>query len=151
MPNVAGTIYRKGVQRCLDVPKSVFATASADPRPPVVVTIGDRMFESTLLPKDARNFQLVVPMAILRKLGRDAGDVLKIGLRHDKKREAPAVPSELLAALRLQPLARKVFEAQTIAMKRQIVRFIDSARAKSTRFTRAETLVLRLLSWKSRG
>jgi bifunctional DNA-binding transcriptional regulator/antitoxin component of YhaV-PrlF toxin-antitoxin module len=151
MPKVAGTIYRKGIQRCLDVPKSVFTTSSAEPRPPVVVTIGGQMFESTLLPRDARNFQLVIPMAILRKLGRDAGDVLKIGLRHDKKREAPAVPSELLAALRLQPLARKVFEAQTVAMKRQIARFIDSGRAESTRLARAETLVLRLLSWKSRG
>ncbi len=152
MPKIAGIIYRKGVQRCVDVPKAALPRALRNAtRPPVIVTLGGLVFESTLLPRDAQHFQLVVPMAVLRKLRRDRDDTIEFALRADAQREAPAVPDELVTALRVNPRARRVFEAQTIAMRRQMVRFIDSARAESTRLARAEKLVSMLLSWKTKG
>ena len=152
MPKIAGVIYGKGVQRCVDVPKTELPkTLRNATRPPVVVTLGGLVFESTLLPRDAQHFQLVVPMAVLRKLRCDRHDTIEFALRPDSRREAPAVPVELVAALRVNPRARRVFEAQTIAMRRQMVRFIDSARAESTRLTRTEKLVTMLLGWKTKG
>ncbi len=152
MPKVAAVIYRKGVQRCVDVPKAALPkTLRNTTRPAVIVTLGGLLFESTLLPRDAKHFQLVVPMAILRKLRRDRDDTIEFSLKLDGGREAPAVPDELVAALRANPRASRVFEAQTIAMRRQMVRFIDSARAEATRMARTEKLVSMLLGWKTKA
>ena len=149
MPTTRGTIYRKGIQRCLDVPRAVFSPPLAELRPPVIVTAESLIFESTLLPRNARSYQLVVPMAILRKLGRDAGDFLEVDVRPDPKRDAPPVPIELSDALRARVGARKIFEHQTISIQRQIVRYIDSARSEATRISRAEAMIERILDTRA--
>jgi bifunctional DNA-binding transcriptional regulator/antitoxin component of YhaV-PrlF toxin-antitoxin module len=145
MAKVNGKIYRKGIQRCLDVPKPVLPKSVRDSRPAVVVRAGALTFESTLLPRDARCFQLVVPMAVLRSLGRDDGDRLEISIHLDPHRDAPPVPVELSNAMRLHPRAPAVFAGLTVAKQREIVRYIDSARSDRTRVARAEDVVTRFL------
>ena len=151
MPKITGTIYRKTIQRCVDVPKDALPRSlQCETRPPVIVTIDGRMFESTLLPRDSAHFQLVVPMAILRELRRDTGDSIAFLVKHDPTRQAPEVPDELFAVLRGNPRARQVFAGLSISLQRQIVRFIDSARSESTRLNRAERMTARLLSWETK-
>lgn len=141
MAKISATIYRKGIQRCVDVPKTALSRARRRVvRPAVVVSVAGRMFESTLLPLDLDHFQLVMPMAILRALGRDHGDRIEIQVKPDPARTAPPLPEELDAVLRSSPPARRAFQRLTIARQREIVRFIDSARSESARRARAERI-----------
>jgi uncharacterized protein YdeI (YjbR/CyaY-like superfamily) len=67
------------------------------------------------------------------------------------KREAPAVPDDLAAALRAQPGARKRFDAFTPSQQHEYVDWIVEARREATRASRIAQAVEWITEGKTRN
>ena len=63
------------------------------------------------------------------------------------KREAPAMPDDLAAALRARPGARKAFDAFTLSQQREYVEWIVEARRAATR----ESRIAQAVEWIAEG
>src|SRR5208282_4211148 len=92
-----------------------------------------------------------VPAEVSREIAAgevhvDAGAVVEVALERDEEPREPAVPPALAMALRLAPRAQAEFRGMTTALRRQIVRFIMSAKQEATRDRRARMAVRLLMA-----
>jgi hypothetical protein len=146
----AARIHKIWIMRCVDLPRGIskaLRTAPvADPSHiPVHGWIEGLPFTSTLTPAGGGRYRLHVHSRIWRKLRIDAGDTVEVSLLVDTQRREPMLPPDLAAALTATPRAFAAFNAQTLAFRRQLVTYVDSARQSRTRDKRIQLLVRRIL------
>lgn len=144
MIEITGRIFQRQILRCMRVPKSALGVKPAPVRMPVIVRIGRDRFESTLLPLNARSFLLVVPLAYLRERGLDAGDALTIGLAIDANRGAPELPADVERYFCATAGALDDYRAVTVALQREIVRYIEAAKTEAARARRIAEVAERI-------
>jgi hypothetical protein len=129
--------------RCLDVPRDVSDRLCGGKRIRVTADVLGIGFESTLVPRAGGGHRLFVPSQVWRALGLDTGDIVPVTLV--KAATAPAVaPEDLARALRKTPHLAAEYARLTPADRRQIVKWLDAARASSTRRRRVEEISRRL-------
>jgi hypothetical protein len=134
-------IYKIGILRCVSVPEKVCAQFASARAVPVVVTVAGRTRRTTLLPAGGGNYRLFLDGAMRKATGADAGDSVRITLRWDRgSRELP-VPRDLARALARVPTAQREFRTITTALRREIIRYIEKAKAPATRTRRIEHAV----------
>jgi uncharacterized protein YdeI (YjbR/CyaY-like superfamily) len=81
--------------------------------------------------------------------GADTGDPVGVSLRLDRgSREIP-VPGDFAAALSLAPAAHDYFEGKSTALRREVLRYIEQAKAPATRARRIVNCI-RVLSARAR-
>ena len=142
-------IYKVGILRCVSVPEDVCAQLAPGRAVPVVITVAGRTSRTTLLPAARGGFRLYLDGAMRKAAGADAGDPVGIGLRLDRaSRELPA-PGDLAGALVRVPALQREYHAVTTAMRREIVRYIEKAKAPATRARRID-LCLRMLTERAK-
>ena len=92
---------------------------------------------------------------IRKKLGVDAGDIVGIVLRRDKKPDEIDVPADVAAALRKIRGAQAAFKMITPALRREFLRWVLNAKRPETRAKRIERaipiLIARARARKRRG
>jgi Bacteriocin-protection, YdeI or OmpD-Associated/Domain of unknown function (DUF1905) len=146
------SIYRIWMLRYVNVPKEVIAALADDVRTkdrrkyiPVVARVNGCCVRTTLLPAGGGSHRLQFN-AQLRKASRaDVGDVVRVEISIDRgPRELP-VPADLRDGLKRHPKAWKAFEGAPPGLRRQIVKWMDSAKGQSTRMRRIEILIDRML------
>jgi len=125
-------IYKIGILRCVSVPEDVAAHFAPGRAVPVVITVAGRTARTTLLPAGGGGFRLYLDGAMRKAAGADSGDPVGIALRPDRaSREMPA-PRDLARALARVPAAQREYHAATAAMRREILRYIEKAKARAT-------------------
>jgi hypothetical protein len=134
----AARIQKIWIMRCINVPRDVSrafeAAVGRDAKHiPVRGTIEGLPVESTLVPRGGSCYRLHVHSSIWRKLRIDAGAIVEVTLAIDAEPRDPRLPPDLAAGLALEPRALAAFNAETPAMRRQLVRFMDSAKHERTR------------------
>lgn len=135
-------VYLVGVQRCVRVSAQVGTALGGGPRPAVVVTPAGQRFASTLLPAGGGDYRVVIPAKLLKTMGAEPGDVLELSLEPDPCRAAPTVPADVRAALEAaMPDGLDLLTSQTVSKQRQLLLYIDEARAPATRTRRIERLI----------
>lgn len=153
------TIYRIWMLRYVDVPDSAVASlypaerghrkSKAGKRPnkyiPVIARVNGQAARTTLVPAGAGHYRMQFN-AVLRKAARaDVGEVVRIELSLDRDSREHAVPADLRAALNRHPKAKRAFEEMPPGLRRQLLKWMDSAKGEATRMRRIEILIDRMV------
>ena len=142
-------IYKVGILRCVSVPENVCGQLAPGRAVPVVITVAGRTARTTLLPAARGGFRLYLDGAMRKAAGADAGDPVGIALRLDRAPRDMPVPRDLASALARVPALQREYHAVTTAMRREIVRYIEKAKAPATR-ARRMALCLRMLTERAK-
>jgi hypothetical protein len=141
----AAKIYKLGIIRVVDVPLEVSRSLDAGRgHIPVQGTVERVPLRTTLVPAGNGRHRLAIHGDIYRKLRIDAGAVVEISIEPDEESREPVLPPSLVAALKFSPAATAEFRAMTTALRRQIVRYLTSARSIETVERRIAKFVARL-------
>jgi len=141
----AAKIYKVWLIRFVDVPREISrALGPAKERIPVCGTVEGLPLRTTLVPSGNGCHRLAVHGDIYRKLRIDAGAVVEISLELDQDSREPVLPPSLIAALKFSKVAAREFRAMTTALRRQIVRYLTSAKSEATVERRVAKFVARL-------
>ena len=63
----------------------------------------------------------------------DEGASIQVGLLPDPNRQSPALMPDFAQALKGLAAGVQVFQSQSVAMQRQVLRYVDSAKTQATR------------------
>jgi hypothetical protein len=146
-------IYRIWQLRYVDVPSDVVRELAkefkARTKPakyiPVVAQVNGRAVRTTLLPSGGGRYRMQFN-ADLRKAARaDTGELVSVELSPDRQSREIPVPADLSAALRQHPTARRAFENAPPGYRRQILKWMDSAKSDSARARRIGIVMDRML------
>ena len=141
----AAKIYKVWLIRFVDVPKEISrAFGGAKQRIPVCGTVEGLPLRTTLVPSGNSRHRLAIHGDIYRKLRIDAGAVVEISLELDEESREPVLPPTLIAALKFSKVAAAEFRAMTTALRRQIVRYLTSAKSEATVERRVAKFIVRL-------
>jgi hypothetical protein len=146
----AAKIQKIWIMRCVDIPrdvsKAIRNSAEGDPlHVPVHGWIEGLPFKSTLVPRGAGSYRLHVHSRIWRKLRIDAGAAVEVTLLVDTEPREAVLPPDFAAGLADTPRALAVFNGLTVALRRQIVLYVDNAKQARTREKRIRLIVQRML------
>jgi hypothetical protein len=142
------------------VPKEV-AARFATKRPAVLARVEGVEYHSRLAVYGGKSY-LGLRKDLLRRIGRQAGDVVDISLEEDEtpapdrsegsegseptEPPEPPEPPELLAALAENPAARAAYEALPPSHRREYARWIGETTQAATRAERVSKMLRRLSS-----
>ena len=152
----AAKIQKIWIMRCVDIPRDVSkeirgAGGGDDPlHIPVHGWIEGLPFKSTLVPRGGGAYRLHVHSRIWRKLRIDAGAAVEVMLLVDNEPREAVLPPDLGAGLADTPRALATFNTLTVALRRQIIQYIDDAKRARTREKRIQLIVQRMLQRAAR-
>jgi hypothetical protein len=132
----AATLYKLGINRCVDVPEEISNALGGKGYIPVFASVQGLIARTTLIPAGNGQHRLFVDGKVRKKLGIDTGNLVRIVLRRDKKPAEIAVPAEVAAALRKIPKAQQAFQTITPALRREFLRWVLNAKRPETRAKR---------------
>ncbi len=137
-------IYKIGIIRCVDVPRSVSGQWKGHRHVPVQGWIEGAAMRGILVPRGRGAFRLHVHSRIWKKLGVDAGADIEVALRFDAESREPIIPEDLAAALANAPPALRVFRSLTTNLRAAVVQWVSAAKRASTREKRLALCVRRM-------
>jgi Bacteriocin-protection, YdeI or OmpD-Associated/Domain of unknown function (DUF1905) len=144
-------IQKIWIMRCVDIPRDVSkslpgSVAEGDPlHIPVRGWIEGLPFKSTLVPRGRGAYRLHVHSRIWRKLRIDVGAAVEVTLQVDVEPREAVLPPDLAAGLADTPGALATFNTLTVALRRQIVQYVEAAKQVRTREKRVYIVVQRML------
>jgi hypothetical protein len=143
-------IQKIWIMRCVDIPrdisKAIRNSAEGDLlHIPVHGWIEGLPFQSTLVPRGGGSYRLHVHSRIWRKLRVDAGAAIEVTLLLDTEPREAVLSPDLAAGLADTPRALAIFNTLTVALRRQIVRYVEAAKQVRTREKRVRLIVQRML------
>ncbi len=139
----AGSIYKVGVIRYVDVPREVSKKFGSTAHVPVTGTVEGVPVRTTLVSRGKGGYRMAIHGTIRKKLRVDAGAVVEIAIELDEESREPELPPALVLALRNAPKAQKRFRAVTTALRRQIVRYLVAVKSQATLERRVTRFVAR--------
>jgi hypothetical protein len=138
-------IYKVGIIRYVDVPARVSQALDAkEAHVAVRGAVNGVTLVTTMVSRGNECYRVAIHGDIRNKLRMDAGAVVEITLQRDEKSREPVLPPALVVALRLAPKAQAAFRGMTVALRRQIVRYIVAGKQQATLERRVNGIVRRL-------
>lgn len=140
----SGRIYKVGIIRFVDVPADISKKLESGSPVPVSGTVDGVPLRSTLVPRGRGCYRLAIHGDIRKKLRVDAGAVIEAAISKDEEPREPELPHALVLALRNAPKAQEKFRGMTMALRRQVVRYLTSVKSQATLERRVQKFVARL-------
>ncbi len=109
-----------------------------------LLRFNDDLDRVTLLPGKRGHYKLAFKAELLRGAGAAAGDTVDFTLEPDTASREPEPPAELARAFRNRPELRERWLAHSVAIRRQIVRYILDAKTAETQAKRCWIFIERL-------
>jgi Bacteriocin-protection, YdeI or OmpD-Associated/Domain of unknown function (DUF1905) len=136
-------IYRVGILRCVSVPEEICSRLGRGRTRalPVVATVAGQTTRTSLLPAAGGSYRLFLDRAMRRAAGADTGEPVGVTLKLDRASREMFVPEDFAAALARAPEARGYFTGGTVALRREVLRYIEQAKAAATRARRIRNCV----------
>lgn len=125
-------ICRQGILRVVDLPDAVAREFEGWTNPPVVVTLGGRSRATMLVPAGDGGFRLFLHDELRRAAGVDTGDTVEIEVRLDPNPEWP-MPDDVVEAAAGIDRGLEALELLPPGLRREIIRFVESAKSPETR------------------
>lgn len=129
----------------IPVPESVVEALDRGKRIPVVVTIGDYSYRSSIVFYTGR-FLIALSAENREGAGVAAGDTVEVDVEVDEQPREVEVPADLAAALAGDADAAAAFAALSYSNKRRIVLSVEGAKAEATRQRRIEKALAELVA-----
>ena len=124
------------------IPAGVSDQADLKAKMRVKATIDGVPLRSSLMAGD--ELFIVVAKELRDKIGKQAGDVVKMTLGPDTSSSTVNVPADLEKALSTNEKAKASFEAMALSHKKAYVQWIAQAKTKETRSSRVWKAVTRM-------
>jgi Bacteriocin-protection, YdeI or OmpD-Associated/Domain of unknown function (DUF1905) len=146
----AAQIQKIWILRSIDVPHDISkavrkAVGGKALHVPVHGWIEGLPFQNTLVPRGGGNYRMHVHSRIWRRLRIDAGAAVEVTLLLDSEPREALLPPDFAAGLADTPRALAIFNTLTVALRRQIIQYVDSAKQSRTRDKRIQLIVRRML------
>ena len=109
-----------------------------------LLRFNDDLDRVTLLPGKRGRYKLAFKAELLRAAGAKAGDTVAFTLAPDAASREPDLPAELARAFQNRPQLRDRWMAHSVAIRRQIVRYIMDAKTVETQAKRCWIFIERL-------
>jgi hypothetical protein len=122
----------------IQVPDEIVEKLGAGKRPPVVVTIGDYTYRTTVAPMGG-DFWIPLAAEHREAAGVAAGQQVDVDLELDTATREVALPADLDAAL--DDDARAAYDRLSYSHRKEWVRWIEEAKKPETRATRVSKTV----------
>jgi hypothetical protein len=121
----------------IPVPESVVEALDAGKRIPVVVTIGDYSYRSSIV---FYGGQFLISLSAENRAGAGvaAGDAIEVDVVVDPAPREVEVPGDLAEAIAATSAAAAAFDALSYSNKRRIVLSVEGAKTDATRQRRIE-------------
>jgi len=142
------TIYKIWIMRHVDVPETVARALigemlrstpggqgkqAAPKHIPVIATVNRKSVQTTLVPAGAGRYRLTLNTALRKAGGADTGDVIGVTLKFDPNSREVDAPSEYLAALKRNALAKREFDRLPPGHRRQLLAYYLKTKTPSAR------------------
>ena len=98
----------------------------------------------TLLPGKRGKWRLAFKVELLRAAGVDAGDRVTFALTPDTASREPELPETMRREFQAQPELARRWAAHSVALRRQVVRYIEQAKSPEARARRCWIFIERL-------
>jgi len=98
----------------------------------------------TLLPGQPGRIKLAFKVELLRAAGVDAGDTIEFTLEPDNASREPELPEEMRKEFQARPHLAERWHAHSVALRRQVTRYIFQAKTPETQVKRCWIFLERL-------
>jgi hypothetical protein len=147
-------LYQVSLVRWVDVPKAAVDKLGLTPADikgramqgwNALLRFNDDLDRVTLFNSSKRgHYKLAFKVELLKAAGVDAGDTIEFTLERDAASREPGLPDEMARVFRSRPELRERWQAQSVAMRRQVVRYIEQAKGAEVRAKRCWIFLERL-------
>ena len=143
------TLSASGNNTGIVVPDDVIERLGRGKRPPVLVTVNDYEYRSTVAVMGGQHL-IGLSAAVRTATGLKGGDPISVTLQVAETPREVEVPADFAAAMKQQEPARQFFDRLSNSMQRYHVENINAARAPETRQRRIDKSVALFLAGKQR-
>jgi len=152
MPDFRAKLYRVALVRWVDLPKSrvdPLGLPRADTKGAArgwnaLLRFNGDLDRVTLLPGRRGGYKLAFKVELLKAARVDAGDTICFTLEPDTASREPDLPDEMRRVFQTRPELRARWLANSLANRRQVVRYIEEAKSAETRAKRSWIFLERL-------
>jgi hypothetical protein len=139
------TVYKLGINPCVDVPQRVSQAFGKRGYVPVVGTLNGQPIRATLVPKGGGFHRLYLNGEMRKRAQVKGGDAVNITLERDTQPRDLPMPEALALALEQNPSARAVFDRLTASRKKEILSYLNWLKRPETLKKNVDRLIAELL------
>ncbi len=147
----SATLYKIGVNRCVDVPERVGKAFGGKRYVPVVAAVRGHPARTTPVPAGGGRYRLFLSGDVRKAAGVDVGDRVTVMLRIDRQSRDISVPKDVAKALGSTRGGRAAFERLTPRQRQSFLAWVLDAKKPETRQRRIRKGIDILLQMASRG
>lgn len=152
MVRLRAKLYRVAMIRWVDLPKGRIdplglpraETKGASKGWNALLRFNDDLDRVVLLPGKRGHYKLALKVELLKAADVDAGDTIDFTLEADTASREPELPEEMRRVFQARPALRERWLANSLASRRQVVRYIEQAKGAETRAKRCWIFLERL-------
>ena len=154
MLKLRARLYKVALVRWVDVPKAAVARLGLTPADikgnaikgwNALLRFNGDLDRLTLFPSSKRgHYKVAFKVELLKGAGVDAGDTVEFTLEPDTASREPDLPEEMARVFRSRPELRERWHAHSVAIRRQVVRYIGQAKNPGVRAKRCWIFLERL-------
>lgn len=148
---LSARLYKIAQVRWVDIPRARVARLGEGRTIDALLRFSGDIDRVTLLPGKPGCYKLAFKVELLRPAGVEAGDVVAFTLEPDKESREPELPGEIARAFNARPELAARWTAHSVAIRRQIVRYILQAKSPETQARRSMIFIERLAETGSLG
>ena len=141
-------LYKVAQVRWVDLPRKVVTELDLPPAESrgwhALLRFNGDLDRVTLLPGGRGRVKLAFKVELLRAARVDAGDAVTFTLERDAASREPDLPDEMRRVFRTRPELRERWQQHSVAMRRQVVRYIEQAKSPEVRARRCWIFLDRL-------
>lgn len=152
MVKLRAQLYKIAIVRWVDVPKAVVAKLNLTPADikgairgwNALLRFNGDLDRVTLFTGKRGHYKLAIKVELLKAAGVDAGDTIEFALERDTASREPDLPGEMSRVFRTRPELRERWMDHSVAIRRQVVRYIEQAKSPGVRAKRCWIFLERL-------
>ena len=152
MVKLRAKLYKVAIVRWVDVPKAAVAKLNLTPADikgaikgwNALLRFNGDLDRVTLFTGKRGHYKLAFKVELLKAAGVDAGDTIGFTLERDAASREPDLPAEMARVFRTRPELRERWMAHSVALRRQVVRYIEQAKSPEVRTKRCWLFLERL-------
>ena len=130
------TLYRVAMVRWVDIPRKAVASLGTGRQIDVLLRFNDDLDRVTLLPGKRGCYKLAFKVELLKVAGAEAGDRIEFALSPDTASREPELPEEMRRVFLTRPELKTRWMQHSVAIRRQVVRYIEQAKSPEVRAKR---------------
>jgi hypothetical protein len=133
-------LYRVNWIRWVDLPKATIDRLRLPPADikgggkgwNALLRFNDDVDRVTLLPGKPTHYKVAIKAELLKGAGVDAGDRISFTLEPDTASREPELPDEMRKAFQDRPQLEKKWLAHSVAIRRQVLRYVEQGKTQET-------------------